>query len=137
MSSKKESFPHQRMLSEAMYGFRVDPEQRLAQQADRAASRIVMGGQGRRDGHVSMGTNNPMADFAAAAFSAENIKALHDSGSPLQEGFARIIELRREFAALKAADETDSYWAHTDKLEEIGKIVNELDEKFGWKPYMP
>lgn len=122
------------LTARSMYGFAVDPAKPLGPQAESAAYRIYDAGTMIRDRRIAPGTNNPMADFAAAAFDENDLAALA-AGSPQEQAFGRIISLRQAYGeAIDREDDSgnwDNYWTHTDKLEAIVAEVQAL-RAAGW-----
>lgn len=109
-------------MNRAVFGFVIDRNRPLVQEAERAVERIYTAGIMIRDGRIGPGGNNVMADNAANAFSAADLKALK-AGSDRAQGFAAVIALRQAYAAAPAQN----------LLEAIVTTANALKEG-QWRP---
>ncbi len=81
-----------------MYGFRKESYSSLQDAAIEAVQRIYGAGLMFRQGRLSAGGNNVMADNAAQAFSRDDLTYLAQSATPLNNALAHIISLRQDYA---------------------------------------
>lgn len=83
-----------------IYAFSKKTYTSLEAAASEAVARIYQSGIGLRDGYIGPGHNNVRADAAAQAFTTQDIDLLSLSDDPLDRGFATILMMRRNYAAL-------------------------------------
>ena len=110
--------------AKSMYGFSVDSYPSLERAAQEAVRRIYSAGLMFRNGELGPGGNNVLADFAALAFSKEQLRNLKNNNLSNNQVLAEIIALRQEYA------ENDQ---RTDLLHKIYQNVQSLKSS-GWSP---
>ena len=110
-------------IARAMYGFSTDSYPSLEAASQDAARRIYSSGLMFKNGQISSGGNNILADFAALAFSDDQIHALKSSNNETSRDCAEIICFRLEYI--------DS--EETQILQKIYNKVQAMKAK-GWNP---
>lgn len=81
-----------------MYGFRKEAYPSLKQAATEAVQRIYWAGLMFRQGKLSPGGNNVMADNAANGFNADDLDKMSQSIDPQDNAMAEMIRLRQDYA---------------------------------------
>lgn len=120
--------------AEAMHGFNQASYESTEAAIYEAAARIYESGVREMSGQVIQGFNNVRADFAAAAFDQEELRALH------KDAFARGdhalvaaagIVLERQFFMENEAPE------HLERIHLAGQVLEDTGPLAGRAPHKP
>lgn len=116
------------------YNFTLNRKEDLAAEAERAVDTIYGAGLMFRQGQLSPGGNNVMADSAASAFSGSDLQALR-AGDKRAALCADIIEMRQSYSASASAAGKAGPQGRLQGvfLQAIYDSAQELKDA-GWKP---